>query len=700
MRTRGDLLDARPAIGTRPSDHRSRPGDRLKAPRRKPPRRGRVSIAIGAVGLVAAGAVTFQLSDLHVSPNDDPSSIHWRNNRMRDFEVQSLDGSGNNRRHPGWGQAGTVYARVAPAAYADGIAAPVEGPDVRYLSNRVFNDEHQNLFSEAGVTQWGFTWGQFVDHIVGLRDGEGEDQELPFNADDPMESFTNTLGGMAFTRSAAAPGTGTSPRRPREQVNTISSYLDGGAVYGSDDERLEWLREGNVDGDMRNNSARLLMPEGMLPRSDSRGDATTAPTMDVEGRLMGTPDRAVVAGDVRANENIALQATQTLFAREHNRIVSLLPQDLNEEMKFQIARRVVIAEQQYITYNEFLPAMGIRLPRYRGYNPRVNASLTNEFATVGYRAHSMIHGELEMEADAARYTPEELEAFESSGIEVATSEDGSEVEIAVPLNVAFFNPDLVSQLELGPVLQGVGLESEYKNDEMIDNQLRSVLFQVPAPGNPGCLDGEGLPECFEGVVDLGAIDVQRGRDHGMPSYNEMREGYGLAPKRTFAEITGEATEAFPADPELTAGQEIDDPDSLDFMQIFDREGVELDQADEDAMEASGVTGVRRTPLAARLKAIYGSVDRVDAFVGMVAEAHEPGSDLGELQRAIWAEQFQSLRDGDRFFYGNDPGLRRIKDLYALDYRVSLGDVIALNTDIPREELADNVFVLQPEEGGA
>ena len=659
-----------------------------------------MSIAIGVVGLIAAGAVTFRLSDIHVSPNDDPSSVHWRDNRMRDFEVQSLDGSGNNRRHPGWGQAGTAYARVGPAAYADGIAAPVEGPDVRYVSNRIFNDVHQNLFSESGVTQWGFTWGQFVDHMVGRRDANGEEQNLPFSADDPMESFTNTLGGMEFARSAAVPGTGTSPARPREQVNTVSSFLDGGAVYGDDNGRLEWLREGNVDGNMRNNSARLLMPEGMLPRRDTRDDVAAAPVMDVQGRLMGTPERAVVAGDTRANENIALQATQTLFAREHNRIVSLLPRGLNEEMKFQIARRVVIAEQQYITYNEFLPAMGIQLPRYRGYNSRANATLTNEFATVGYRAHSMIHGELEMEADASRYTAEELEAFETSGIEVAPSEDGTEVELAVPLNVAFFNPDLVSSLELGPVLQGIGLESEYKNDEMIDNQLRSVLFQVPAPGNPGCLDGEGLPECFSGVVDLGAIDVQRGRDHGMPSYNDLREAYGLAPKASFAEITGEDTESFPADPELTAGQEIDDPESLDFLHIYDREGTELDMADEDLMETSGVTGVRRTPLAARLKAIYGSVDEVDAFVGMVAEAHTPGSDLGELQRAIWAQQFQALRDGDRFFYGNDPGLRRIRDLYALDYRVSLGDVIALNSDIPREELADNVFLVQPEEGGA
>ena len=79
----------------------------------------------------------------------------------------------------------------------------------------------------------------------------------------------------------------------------------------------------------------------------------------------------MVAGDVRANENIALTSTQTLFAREHNRIVSSAPGGLPEELKFQIARRIVSAEQQYITYNEFLPSLGVRLPAYRGYDDDV-----------------------------------------------------------------------------------------------------------------------------------------------------------------------------------------------------------------------------------------------------------------------------------------------------------------------------------------
>jgi hypothetical protein len=580
--------------------------------------------------------------------------------------VRSLDGSGNNLGHLDWGRAGTPYLRLAPANYADGIARPVAGPPTRYISNRVFNDVHQNLFSENGVTQWGFTWGQFLDHTFGLRSDAGtENAAIAFNRNDPLETFTNDFGSIAFTRTPAAPGTGVN-RIPRQQLNTVSSYVDASAVYSDSAPRLDWLRDG----------PRLYLPNNYLPRRDSRGNPAAAPVMELQGRLAATPNEAAVAGDVRANENIALTATHTLFAREHNRIVNLLPAWVPPELKFQIARRVVGAEQQYITYNEFLPALGVRLNPYRGYNPNVNASLGNEFAVVGYRAHSMIHGEMEPSAPDGTWAAAQLAAFEAQGIEVE-HEDGQTV-LVIPLNVAFGNPKLVPGIGLGPLLKGIGGESEYRNDEMIDNQLRSTLFQVPVPGNEGCLDGPTLPACFRGVVDLGAIDVERGRDHGMPSYNALRQTYGLPPKPSFTAITGEATDRLPN------GVTVDTPAGLDFVALKDIAGNPLPLGDQD----NAVTGVRRTTTAARLRAIYGDVNRIDAFTGMVAEKHLPGVEFGELQLASWKKQFEDLRDGDRFFYGNDPALPVIQRLFAIDYRRTLGQIIKDNTGA---DVQANVF---------
>jgi hypothetical protein len=603
------------------------------------------------------------------------------------FEVQSLDGSGNNRANPTWGQANTPYARVAPARYADGRSQPVAGPNSRAVSNRVFNDANQNIFSERQITAWGWTWGQFLDHTFGLRlgrspgDPAGTPMDIPFNANDPLEEFENDLGVIPFVRSDPAPGTGVN--NPRQQVNTNSSYIDAFAVYGGTNTRLDWLREGTVDGNPTNNNARLLMQNNYLPRRDARGNPAAAPAMEVDGILRANPNRAMVAGDVRANENLFLTATHTLFAREHNRIVNALPSSLSQEDKFQIARRIIVAEQQYITYNEWLPAMGVNLPAYTGYRSGVNASLTNEFATVGYRVHSMIHGEMEVVAEADQYTPEQLEAFEAQGIEVV--QEGDEVELVIPLNRGFFNPDLVPAIGLDVLLRGVGGEPQYKNEEMIDNQLRSVLFQIPVSGNPECLDGPTLPECFDGVVDLGAIDIERGRDHGMPTYNQLRQAYGLPARTSFTQITGESSSAFPP------GTGPDNPASLGFRSITDVFNAEVDRNDEDALEGTPTNVVRNAPLAARLQALYGNVNNVDAFTGALAERHASNGDLGELQRAIWTREFSRLRDGDRFFFGNDPALTTIRNQYGIDFRSSLGDIIARNTDMPRSELPGNVF---------
>ncbi|HEV7651307.1 MAG TPA: peroxidase family protein [Actinophytocola sp.] len=643
--------------------------------RRSGARRCRIAILAGVIAVVPA-AVAWPAAADNGGVSDAPILGAW--------EAQSLNGVNNNPYAPGIGTANTRYLRIGPARYADGRSQMVAGPDPRTVSNRIFNDINANVFSERGVTQWGNVWGQFVDHNVGHREENGTAANLPFNPADPMESFVDTLGFIPFNRSAAAPGTGVT--NARQHINTETSFLDAEAVYGPSDSRLDWTRDGTVDGNPDNNAGTMLLPGNYLPRADARGNPATAPVMAVDGRLIGNPGRAVVAGDVRANEQAALTSVQTLFAREHNRIVAALPAGLSAQDKFQLARAVVIAEIQHITYNEFLPALGVSLPAYQGYNPGLDPSVAHEFATVGYRAHSFIHGEIETETNVSRYSQATLDALEAEGVEVAV--DGADVELAVPDNVLFFNPDLVEQIQLGPIMTGLAGESDYRNDETIDNQLRSILFRIPVSGNPDCLDGPGLPECFDGVTDLGAIDLQRGRDHGMPTYNQMRNSYGLPSKTSFTAITGESTDAFPADPLLTPGDEVNDPNCLDILAAFDIHGNPTDVANEDATRV-----VRRCTVAAKLKAIYGSVSTLDAFTGMMAEKHVTGSELGELQLASWRDQFGAARDGDRFFYRNDPLQSYIRTTFGIDSRRTLAQVIADNTDVPLSELPANVFRL-------
>jgi hypothetical protein len=609
------------------------------------------------------------------------------------FEARTLNDWGNNPIHPEWGSPGSDYVRLAPARYADGAGGMVAGPSPRYVSNRIFNSLGQVLFSEREASQWLWVWGQFVDHTFGHAATGHEEAPIAFDPEDPLESFTDTLGTIPFTRDAVAPGTGTSASNPRQLVNGVSSFIDASAIYGNSASRLEWLRSGPDNGNPARQRARLLLPGRYLPTASARGDAGTAPAMETEGALAGDPQNAVVAGDVRANENVALTAVTTLFAREHNRIVGQLPATLTNEQRFQIARRVVGAEEQYITYTEFLPAAGVGLSPYGGYDPSVDPELSDEFATVGYRSHSMVNGELHVHAPRREFTPGRIQALQALGVQVAPgAHRATALELTIPQNAAFFDPQLVPAIGLKPILEGLGEEPSYKNDEQIDNSLRSVLFGVPGPGaNPATCDAEpSTPGCFSGVVDLGAIDLQRSRDAGMPSYNEMREAVGLAPQSSFEEVTGESSE------ELPAGETIDDPRILEFTSLRNLGGETI----EPGSGERAVSATRRSTLASRLKAIYGSVGSLDAFVGMLSEPHQPGSELGELQQALWRKQFEALRNGDRFFYENDPVLAEIESAYGITYRRTLSELLSVDAGAYPGRIATDVFYAQPGAGSS
>lgn len=633
--------------------------------------------------------------------------------------VRSLDGSGNNLLNDSLGQSGNIYLRVGnDTTYAPGDQINASLPNARFVSNRIFNDLHVNLFSENNASHLTFVWGQFLDHTFGLAAGEGEEANIAFDQNDPLEDFQNDFGSIGFNRSQ-----GVQVDQQREQINTVSSFIDAWAIYGGEEARLDWLREGSKDGDSTNNSAYLELDQGYLPTRDFlaqkyQTSLDNIPDMAFMSRLQGDQGAAILAGDVRANENTGLTATHTLFAREHNRIVDLLPDNLDEESKFQIARKVITAEQQYITYNEFLPSVGIELNQYQGYNSQVEPSITNEFATVGYRAHSMVHGDFDF--DTRQLTDADLAILESQG----GLRDGGVIEI--PVNTQSGNPSVVSKVGLGPVFEGL-FETNYNNDVQIDNQLRSILFQIPVGG--GFSDGPQIENLFNGVVDIGAIDIQRGRDHGILSYNDLRSAFGLERVDSFYDITGEDPEAIKdfvdsqnlidvdgtqitsAELIFDAGDlNLNDPSIIDFIAVLDEQGEVVADPQEiakllaDNQEVEGISAIQRSTVAARLEAVYtqegdtssmDALDRLDAFTGMIAEEHLPGTEFGELQLAIWKDQFENLRDGDRFFHLNDPDLSDLKATFGIDYQHSFADIIANNTDLNRGDIFDNVFFSEP-----
>ena len=512
-----------------------------------------------------------------------------------DPQFRSIDGRGNNVSNPRWGSAGVTYRREASGAwYADGHSEPAGGnrPSPRLISNVIVDQGDVETEDERELATTIYEFGQFLDHDIGLaKPGSTEDFDIPVPAGDPH--FDPDGSGDAFIfldRSSYDSATGSTS--PRQQINTVTAFIDASHIYGSDPDRAAWLRSG-VGGRLK---ARPTGVGVLLPLNDG-----TQPN----DNPVGAPASALgVAGDVRANEQPGLTALHVVFLREHNRqaarLARLHPQ-WDDERLYQEARKIVGALMQSITYNEFLPTLlGRSLPRYTGYRPNMNPGLSNVFATAAFRfGHSQVGPDIDV-----------------------VDEDFEEVGV-LDLADAFFNPEaLPSMGGIDPVIRYMSIDTSQRVDNTIVGPLRNFLFGPPGSGG----------------FDLASLNIQRGRDHGLPSYNQVRSDFGLRPVRRFSQITTDRRKA------------------------------------------------------AKLSQLYGSVDEIDAWVGMLAEDHLRDASLGETASAVLVDQFTRLRDGDRFWYQNggfsSAELRAIEGTTLTDVLQRNSGVVGLQPNVFRVCVAD------------
>lgn len=513
-------------------------------------------------------------------------------------EDRTIDGTGNNIANPTWGAADIHLIRKSFADYADGIST-LAGPlreNPRVISNAVV---HQNtsggmiIPDPRGLTDYVWAWGQFIDHDLDETPTDGPGTAfIQVPTGDPWYDPEGDGGGLLpFRRSRIDFATGTDVNNPREQENAITAYLDGSAVYGSDEIRGDWLRTFS-GGKLKvtidpSNGHMLPYNDGTIPNAG------------------GNDVTLFVGGDVRANETSSLACMHTLWVREHNRLADELAAanpGWTDEQIYQRARKIVGALMQKITYDEFLPALlgaGAIAP-YAGYDANVDASIATEFSTAAYRVgHTML-------------SPIVLRQDEFGN----TIPDGN-----LPLRDSFFNPDKI-MLEGGmePIFRGLAAGQMQKVDVMVNDDVRIFLFNEIGSTPP--------------AMDLVALNLQRGRDHGLPDYNSIRMAYGLAPVASYADITSDTT------------------------------------------------------VQANLASVYPDINDMDAWVPMIAEDLVPGASVGETIGTILIDQFTRIRDGDRFWYENDPELSGL--LSWIDSQ-KLSDVIIRNTNINEGEIQENLF---------
>jgi len=551
-----------------------------------------VTISVNNTGRRAASPQDINGDDRERRRRQPPADRRQVDNR----EVRTFDGSNNNVANPDWGRAFVHLKRLAPADYEDGISslAGARRPSARLVSNNVSaQGDGESLPNTFGGTDFVWQWGQFLDHDLDLTDGAEESADIAVPSGDPFFDPEGTGDQLIFlSRALFDPDTGTSTDNPREQENEITSWIDGSMIYGSDDERASALRVAE-DSPFLATSDGNLLPFNVDSLPNANG-------------FKPDPTELFLAGDVRVNEQVGLAAMHTLWVREHNRIAQRLLDDnpaAEGEAIFQEARRLVIAKLQIITYNEFLPVLigSDALPDYTGYDDSVDPTIFNEFSVAAYRlGHSMLN--------------EQVLRVDASGAEIA---DGH-----LSLRDAFFTATdiFTSEDSLDPIFRGLANQHHQAVDTKVVSDVRNFLFGAPGLGG----------------FDLVSLNIQRGRDHGIPSYNDVREAVGLSRVSTFADVTAD------------------------------------------------------THIQAALAETYGSVDDIDLWVGGLSEdaLAAEGSQLGELFREIMILQWTALRDGDRFWYERDlrpDELDRVRS-------TTLADVIRANTGIG-DELQDNVFQL-------
>lgn len=501
---------------------------------------------------------------------------------------RSVDGFGNNLFDEEMGAALIQLSRIIPSDYSDGISelAGENRLSPREISN-IVNDQTDLIENTLNASDYFWQWGQFLDHDIDLTDGTdpAELVNIPVPSGDPYFDPDSTGDQVIqFNRSIYDSSTGTDIDNPREQLNEITSWIDASNVYGSDEERSLTLRTDDGTGKLKTSDGDLL-------------------PFNTDGlrNAGGSGETLFLAGDIRANEHVGLTALHTLFVREHNRLAEIFAEehpDWDGEQIFQKARQLVGAEIQAITYNEFLPVLlgPNPLPVYNGYNPNIDARIINIFSTAAYRfGHSALGPTLLRLDSQGNVIPE-----------------GN-----IPLKDAYFAPQrIIDEGGIEPLLRGLASQHCQKIDIYIIDDVRNFLF-----GEPG-----------SGGLDLASLNIQRGRDHGIPSYNNVRELLGIDRLSSFEDIS--------ADPEIQS----------------------------------------------RLSSAYNKVDDIDLWIGGLAEDPIANSHLGELLSFIIKMQFRTLRDGDRFWYEltlNDTELTEIQN-------TKLSDIIRRNTNIGNE-IPDDVF---------
>uniref|UniRef100_A0A8C5HXK5 Ig-like domain-containing protein n=1 Tax=Gouania willdenowi TaxID=441366 RepID=A0A8C5HXK5_GOUWI len=585
--------------------------------------------------MVDTNGTAFRYNDL-VSPrflemiaNLSGCTAHRRFNNCSDIcfhqKYRSHDGTCNNLQHSMWGASLTAFERLLKPVYDNGFTLPRGAADrlhngyrlplPRLVSTTMIGTE--TITPDDRYTHMLMQWGQFLDHdldstVAALSQSRFSDGQLctqvctndppcfpiQFPPSDPRQ-IRSGARCMFFVRSSPVCGSGMTSLLmnsvyPREQINQLTSYIDASNVYGSSRHESEEIR------DLA--SQRGLLRQGIIQRTGKPLlPFATGPPTECMRDENESPIPCFLAGDHRANEQLGLTAMHTIWFREHNRIATELLR-LNPHWDgdtiYHEARKIIGAQMQHITYSHWLPKIfgepGIKMMgSYTGYDPNINAGIQSAFATAAFRfGHTLINPIL-----------------------YRLDEDFQPIHQGhISLHRAFFSPyRIVNEGGIDPLLRGLfSVAGKMRvSTQLLNTELTERLFSM----------------AHAVALDLAAMNIQRGRDHGIPPYNDYRTYCNLSAAQTFDDLRNE---------------------------------------------------IKNPNVREKLQRLYGTPLNVDLFPALMAEDLVPGSRLGPTLMCLLTSQFKRLRDGDRFWYEN-PGVFTPAQLTQLK-QASLTRVLCDNGD--------------------
>ncbi|XP_042356758.1 thyroid peroxidase [Plectropomus leopardus] len=417
------------------------------------------------------------------------------------------------------------------------------------------------------------------------------------------DPLTGAQGCMPFHRSSPACfisfRSDMQQALQRQQMNAITSFMDASVVYGHTPKMQSFLRDlSGLNGKLAVNN-QFSDPKGRpyLPF------IATLPSACQQGP-QGERVECFSAGDTRVNEGLPLVSLHTLWLREHNRIAEALKHinsHWSPETVYQETRKIIGALHQIITMRDYVPkiigqeAFDYYIGPYEGYDPTTDPSASNVFATAAFRfGHATI-------SPVLRRLNESFQKHEHFP--------------HLRMLNTFFSPwRVVKEGGIEPILRGTfgTAAAAVSADRLLTDEIteRLVIFNVTEH------------------MDLASLNLQRGRDHALPGYNDWRSFCGLRRIKTLD----------------------------DFKEI-----------------------VRDNRVAEKIAQIYKHPDNIDVWLGGLVEYMLPGSRTGPLFACLIGKQMKALRDGDRFWWEAEGMFSQQQKAELL--KGSLSRIICDNSDI-------------------